>query len=251
MKRLLSILLTLPLIAGFSPPSGPTDRANEAFAAGRYDDALGGYRKAAEDDPDKAEAYYNLGGAYYKKGEYDRALSEYGKALELDPKMADAYYNSGDALYRLGRYEDALKAYGKADGLRKDEDTKYNIIVTQKKIKKEQEEKNKQAQKGGQQTNQSSKGQNPSGGQQGQEQKQGRTGGSGGQGGQQRMSSDAVQALLDRQAREEKRLRNYFRPGKKDERTREDEIDQMLRGFGLPGLSGRPKPGAPYVEKDW
>ncbi|MBI5189759.1 MAG: tetratricopeptide repeat protein [Nitrospirae bacterium] len=66
----------MPLLAGFSPPSGPTDKANEAFAAGKYDDALEGYRKAAEDDPDKAAPHYNLGGAYYKKGEYEKALSE-------------------------------------------------------------------------------------------------------------------------------------------------------------------------------
>lgn len=255
MKRLAAILLTLPLLLGISPPSGPTDRANEAFAAGRYDDALADYEKAVEADPDKAEPHYNLGGVYYKKGEYGRALDEYGKALAIDPEMADAYYNSGDALFRLGRYEDALKAYDRADALKKDDpETRHNIVITEKRIRKEQEEKQARA-KGGGQRGRGRDGEQPPGDRSGRQsgQRPSQDAGSGGRTGGSGMSDEQVQALLDRQAKEEKRLRNYFRPGRKDAaRSREDEIDQMLRGFGLPGLSGRQaKPGAPYVEKDW
>ncbi len=59
--------------------------------------------------------------------------------------------------------------------------------------------------------------------------------------------------MLSKQSEEEKRLRSYFRPGKRDPLSeREARIEQMLRGMGAPVPSARPvKPGAPYVEKDW
>jgi len=268
MKQLLILLMLLPLLMAFTPPSGPTDEGNKAFAKGDYAAALDAYKKAADDDPDKAEAHYNLGGAYYKKGQYDKALGEYQAAIKLEPKMADAHYNAGDALYKLGRYEDALAEYKQADAIRKgDKDTGHNIVVTMKRIKKKQEEekaRQEEQDKQDQQGKQGQKDKGKGGGTSGQDQtSRPQGGGAGGQGagggnntqpqaGPQ-MSDKDVQALLNRQADEEKKLRNYFRPGRKDEGVdRESQIEQMLRGFGLKGPEARPaRPGAPYVEKDW
>jgi hypothetical protein len=59
--------------------------------------------------------------------------------------------------------------------------------------------------------------------------------------------------MLARQSEQEKNLRSYFRPGKRDPLSgRESQIEQMLRGMGVPvPRRGAAKPGAPYVEKDW
>jgi len=254
MKSILPILLLLPLIAGIAPFTSPTDKGNDAYHAGKYDDALDSYKNAVEADPGKAVPHYNLGDAYYKKGDYNNALTEYRRAIALDPKMPDAYYNAGDSLYRLGRYDDALKSYQQADSLRKnDADTGHNIELTMKRVK---EQKEKPPQPKGPQSKQGQ-------GQGGHEKKgsesrqQAQTGQGQGskepQSGQPGMSNEELQALLDRQSKEEKSLRNYFQPGRKDERTgRDAEIEQMLRGFGLSGMMERPaRPGAPSVEKDW
>lgn len=253
MKRLLPIILLFPLLAGFSPVTGPTDLGNEAYKRGDYAEALKHYRDAAEARPDSPEAHYNLGNAYYKTGEYDRALGEYREAARLDPEMADAYYNAGDSLFRMKRYEEALKSYDRAKGEygEADPDTEHNIEVTKRLVEKEKE---KQRQQNGQDNN---KGREKSGGRRdrpgaGGQEKSGQGGRNSQGSGPPPMSNEELKALMDRQADEEKRLRNYFRPGEtKDGRGREDELKQMLRGMGFGPAERRGRPGEPFVERDW
>src|SRR3990172_4831082 len=244
MKKFIGIIVALPLLAGFSF-AGPTERGTEAYGAGRYDEALEAYQKAAYDNPGKAEAHYNLAGAHFRKGEYDRALKEYEEAARLEPEMADVWYNMGDALYRMDQYDAALGAFQKADGLRKgDRDTVHNIGVTLARIKKEQEKKQ------GPQVTKGQKGQSKNDKGQGRhDQSAGNLGqGSNSQGRQARpsLSNEEIQAMLERQKKEEHALRNYFRPGKKDEASdREAQIEQMLRGMGKAAPGARPaRPGA-------
>src|SRR3972149_10328721 len=101
MKKFLGISVALPLRAVFSF-AGPTERGTEAYGAGRYDEALEAYQKAADDNPGKAEAHYNLAGAHFRKGEYDRALKEYEEAARLEPGVGDGWYKMGDGHHRMG-----------------------------------------------------------------------------------------------------------------------------------------------------
>jgi Ca-activated chloride channel family protein len=251
----MAILLTLPFLVGATPFESPTEKGTQAYNAGRFDDALENYQKAAEGNPDKAEAHYNLGGAYYKKGEYDRALKEYDEAVKLDPKMADAWYNSGDALYRMGMYDKALDAFKKADGLKKgDADTQHNIDVVIRKVK---QEKQKQQQKPPQGNNKQGQGKDDKGKGEAQDSDSGGQGsaGQGRQSGQDKgpsMSNEEIQAMMERQKKEEKQLRNYFRPGQKEQKDdREAQIEQILRAAGMQTPGRTTRPGSPYIEKDW
>ncbi len=244
-------MAALPLVAGFAPFSSPTDRGSEAYRAGRYDEAASAYRKAVDGNPKEAVPHYNLGDAYYKKGDYEGALTEYRRALAFDPKMAEAYYNAGDCLYRLGRYEEALKAYRQADSLKKgDADTGFNIKLVLKRLA--QLSKKKSGPSFGRQGGKGRGGTDGKGA--GGQEESGPPGGYGqGQGSGPPMSDADIRALLARQSREEKALRNYFRPGKEaGQGGREAEIEQRLRGFGMTGMTPRAaRPGQPYVERDW
>ncbi len=115
----LIIIFLLPFILAFSPVATPTEKGIDAFSAGKYDDALSQFGKAAKDNPDKAEAHINLGDALYRKGEFDKAAKEYEGAARLKPNMPEAWYNMGDAFYKTGAYDKALSAFAEGGLLKK------------------------------------------------------------------------------------------------------------------------------------
>ncbi len=278
MKKIFIILFLLPFLLAFSPVPTPTEKGIDAFSAGKYDDALSQFGKAAKDNPDRPEAHLNLGDALYKKGEFDKAAKEYEGAARLKPNMPQAWYNMGKRFYKMGAYDKALSAFQKADSLKKEPDTKHNIEVTMEKVKKEQVKKNgggPQEKSGGQgsqgkqgvqgkqgpgtgnqnrpgpaglaaRNNQPGQGSQRQSGQKQAGQRQSGQGKSG-------LSESDVARMLSKQSEEEKSLRSYFRPGKNGPLSeRESQIEQMLRGMGAPvPRAGASKPGAPYVEKDW
>ena len=106
---------------------------------GRYDDAIGSYRKALEKRPGYWNAWFNLGKALQKKADgmapppeqagkagqqgapavmsperaevYEEALMAYDRALEIDPAHNSTLNNKAVALRKLHRYEEALETY--------------------------------------------------------------------------------------------------------------------------------------------
>jgi len=191
---------------------------------------------------------FKEGNKSYLGGDYVKALEGYSKFIKDKPGFFEGYYNAGNSLYRQEQYEDALKMYNKALELNpKDEDTKTNILVTQDKIKKQEENKDKKDKKGGkdnkqdkgkdgkdkqnqqgqQGKNQDNKGKDGKGqeqkGQQGKGSQAGKSGQNSGAGqGQQKagdkpdpqkelgMSADEVQALMNMTQKSEKDYKNYF-----------------------------------------
>src|SRR5262249_40243882 len=80
------------------------------------DDAVTALRKAIQLDPQRVEAYYNLGLVYKRKGQSDLSISAYKEALRLNPRMADAHLNLANLYMEkqqprpaLRHYEEALK----------------------------------------------------------------------------------------------------------------------------------------------
>ena len=66
-----------------------TNRAALAFNRGRMDSVAMAYNVLTLVDPTNAEAYYNLGGAYFNQQKYDLAKTKWEKALQLKPDYAE------------------------------------------------------------------------------------------------------------------------------------------------------------------
>ncbi len=79
-----------------------------------YDQAIECYGKAIAIKPDYAEAYNNMGAACRFKEDYGKAIECYEKAVELNPKCADALNNMGIACADKGDYGKAIECYEKA-----------------------------------------------------------------------------------------------------------------------------------------
>jgi tetratricopeptide (TPR) repeat protein len=115
------------------------NRGVSLSSLGRYDEAIGSYRKAIDIRPGYWIAWYNLGKAIHRRADkmprparldggaeteapsdgtmtaqadpYEEAISAYDRALELNPTHASTLNNKAVALRKLGRYEEALGVY--------------------------------------------------------------------------------------------------------------------------------------------
>lgn len=84
------------------------------FRKGDYDKSLENYNKALSLNPGKAISYNNMGIIYFQKGDYENALKVYKKAVELNPRYADAYMNLGSVYGTMGKLELAIENFEKS-----------------------------------------------------------------------------------------------------------------------------------------
>ena len=90
------------------------DKAYQASLAGKYDEAIGYYKKAIGINQDFAAAHANLGVTYMNKGNLNEAVVTLKKALNLDPQNAGTYYNLGLVSDKMGKTDEAIGAYEKS-----------------------------------------------------------------------------------------------------------------------------------------
>jgi tetratricopeptide (TPR) repeat protein len=94
------------------------------------DRARAAYERAVELRPDYAEAYYDLGVLDQSKGKYSQAVQEYVRATQLKSDYWPAWNNLGNALVALGDPERALGAFEMTLRLNPDHwPSQYNIAV--------------------------------------------------------------------------------------------------------------------------
>ncbi len=84
-----------------------TNLGSAFHEAGRYDEAVAHYEKAAALEPDYAPAYNNLGVTLRAQGRVDAAIAAYEKGLALEDDYPDLHYNLANALLEQNRADEA------------------------------------------------------------------------------------------------------------------------------------------------
>ena len=144
---LLILAMVVPTEARAGNVYHDVQQGRAAYESGAYEKALGHFIDAQLADPDNAELYYNIGGAYYKAEQYDQAAGHFQKTLDLaqdnDSLKANAWYNMGNARFRQGDYQKAIEAYQQALTINaEDKEAEENLALAQKAL---EEKKNEQS----------------------------------------------------------------------------------------------------------
>ena len=98
--KILSFLIIIALLSCVSLTSALAEKTddqfalgNEAYAEGKYDEALSYYNWVLEQEGYSASLLYNMANAYYQKKDVGQAILHYERALYLDPGSADIKAN--------------------------------------------------------------------------------------------------------------------------------------------------------------
>lgn len=77
-------------------------RAEAAYVAGDYNQAISEYTQALVFQPDSVEAFFGRGLAYNRKRSYQRVISDMTRVIRLRPDYAEAYHHRGTAYGYVG-----------------------------------------------------------------------------------------------------------------------------------------------------
>ncbi|MBD2182846.1 tetratricopeptide repeat protein [Planktothrix sp. FACHB-1355] len=95
---------------------------------GQIEEAIVHLQSTIDLKPDYAEAYNQLGNAFLEQEKFSQALLQYRKVLQLVPDSARAYFNIGSALAQQDNFEQAIVQFQKAIELQPDlAEAYYNI----------------------------------------------------------------------------------------------------------------------------
>lgn len=106
-----------------------------------YARAVTFFEKAAEIDPNYAEAWYQTGFCYGMIGKHNEALKASKQAAKLRPNWTETFINIGASSFALGQFKDAAEAYRTAIKLdESNADTQYALGLTLGKLNRTDEE---------------------------------------------------------------------------------------------------------------
>jgi len=108
-----------------------TERLQEAIQlleSGMKADAIRVLKELVKDNPDKIEAWYNLGYALTQVEEFEKAVKAYDEALAIDNFIFEIWFNKGNALYAISDYENARDCYEEALEINPDDSEAWNNI---------------------------------------------------------------------------------------------------------------------------
>ena len=98
---------------------------------GNYDGALGSFEQVVNKNPNRVEAWIQVGYCKVKQGKMSEAIRAYQQALRLRPNSVEAYNKLGDAYYYASNFGEAVAAYRQAARLRPDlGEAFYNLGMT-------------------------------------------------------------------------------------------------------------------------
>lgn len=91
------------------------------FELGHYQDAIGLFNEASEEDPSRSNAYLGLGWCYAMIDELDNSLSNFETAISREPDMPDGYAAEAFVYLAQNQYENAITAAKQAIALGEEE----------------------------------------------------------------------------------------------------------------------------------
>lgn len=113
-------------------------KANEAFRAGRYDEAKDIYAKTKGNTEVLQIAKFGQAAALYKQGKLEESAKLYKELLKSSEQMnqeqmAQVLHNLGNISMKGKKYDQAIELYQNAlIANPSDEDTRYNLVLAQK-----------------------------------------------------------------------------------------------------------------------
>jgi tetratricopeptide (TPR) repeat protein len=149
--RARALLVLAPLLVGFDPMhkrNGDAEQGNAQMKAGNAEEALKHYDKAVATLPADAAAHFDRGTALYALSRFDEAGQEFLRATEAKDSAlkAQAFYNLGNAFFKKEKFKEAVEAYKRTLALdAHDQRAKWNLEIALRK-QKDQEEKDKKDQ---------------------------------------------------------------------------------------------------------
>ena len=105
-----------------------------------YARALPYFEKAADTDPNYAEAWYQAGYCYGVLNRHADSLRASKQAAKLRPDWSAAFVNIGASSFALGQYKEAVDAYRQAIKLDDNAETQYSLGLSYNKLGRTDEE---------------------------------------------------------------------------------------------------------------
>ncbi len=93
--------------------SVPQQMGTPAPAPGASD-RIAALEREAQANPGNANAWTELGNAYFDSNQYEASISAYRKSLEIDPGNPNVWTDMGVMYRRSGKPEEAIKAFDQA-----------------------------------------------------------------------------------------------------------------------------------------
>ncbi len=155
-------LYLFPLLLILSAHGGLIDfktikEAKDAYERGNFKEAVEEFRKVAQ-AKGSPQSYYDLANALYKSANYKEAIKYYNKIQTSDRELEfRKLHNLGNSYFKLGKLQKAIEMYQKALKIKDDPDTRFNLELAKKLLKKQKQKQKQQPQKQPQNRNKNEK----------------------------------------------------------------------------------------------
>lgn len=94
-----------------TPAEKTYDLGIKAFQMNSLDAAVSLFKRAADQDPNLANAHFNLAKIYQRQTRYQEAIERYEQVLRLNANDPDAHYSMGVCYQALGRTNEARQQF--------------------------------------------------------------------------------------------------------------------------------------------
>jgi Ca-activated chloride channel family protein len=114
--------------------------AKKAYEAGDYEKSAKLYENYGEQSKN-GESYFNAGNSLYKQKKYEEAVNAYGKAtFDNENQRAKNFSNMGNAHAKGQNLQKAVESYEKSLEIKEDKETRENLEMVKKLLKKQKEQ---------------------------------------------------------------------------------------------------------------